>query len=340
MDAVEGGAPLKTAAHFYGIPPSTLSDRLSGRSLSGKHGPPTILSTEEEKVLEEYMIQMADLGHPLSMEQLRLKIALLTQERPTPFTNGVPGPAWVRWFKKRHLALSLRQSQGLDVARVKGLCPKNVETFYKNLEDLYAKYQYPPEHIWNCDESGAQVGRNGGGQVWAKKGSRFVHTVVPNDHEWLTVLTCVNIVGWSILGFYIFKGKRIRRNYIVHCEDGAAMAMQPEAWMTQFLFSNWITHFVNWLSSREGISCERRHLLIVDGHNSHVTLDVVMKAMDVGLDLLTLPSHTTHRLQPLDGSIFAPFKKYFRCYRDAWVMKNRGRAACKEILAMWVSLGL
>ena len=118
------------------------------------------------------------------------------------------------------------------------------------------------------------------------------------------------------------------------------MAMQPEAWMTHFLFSNWITHFVNYLSTRGGISRERRHLLVVDGHNSHVTLNVVMKAMDVGLDLLTLPSHTTHRLQPLDVSIFAPFKKYFRRYRDAWVMKNRGRAACKEILAMWVSLGL
>ena len=147
MEAVEGGNPLKIAARFHGIPPSTLSDRLSGRSLSGKRGPPSVLSAEEEKMLEDYMIQMADLGHPLSLEQLRLKVALLTQERPMPFTNGVPGPAWVRWFKKRHPALSLWQSQGLDVARAKGLCPENVETFYKNLEDLYAKYQYPPEHI-------------------------------------------------------------------------------------------------------------------------------------------------------------------------------------------------
>ena len=94
------------------------------------------------------------------------------------------------------------------------------------------------------------------------------------------------------------------------------------------------------MSSRGGISRERRHLLIVDDHNSHVTLDVVMKAMDVGLDLLTLFSHTTHSLQPLDISIFASFKKYFKCYNYAWVMKNRGKAACKEILAMWVSLGL
>ena len=154
------------------------------------------------------------------------------------------------------------------------------------------------------------------------------------------MLTCVNAVGQSILGFYIFKGKRIRCNYTIQCEDGTTMAMQPEAWMTQFLFSNWITHFVNCSSTRGGISRERRHLLIVDGHNSHVTLDVVIKAMDVGLDLLTLPSYMTHRLHPLDVSIFAPFKKYFKRYMDAWVMKNRSKGACKEILAMWVSLGL
>ena len=340
MDAVEDGAALKTAARFYGIPPSTLSDWISGRSLTGKRGPPSVLSTEEENALEDYMVQMADYGHPLSMEQLRLKVALLTQERPTPFTNGIPGPAWARWFKKRHPNLALRQSQGLDVARAKGLCPTNVSTFYANLQELYEKHDYPPERIWNCDESGAQAGRNGGGRVWAKRGSRSVHSVIPNEHEWLTVLTCINAAGESVPGFYIFKGKRIKRNYIIHCEDGATMAMQPEAWMTQFLFSNWITHFINCLSTRGGVSHERRHLLIVDGHNSHVTLEVVVKAMDAGLDLLTLPSHTSHRLQPLDASIFALFKKSFKRYRDAWVMKNRGRGACKEVLAMWVSLGL
>ena len=86
--------------------------------------------------------------------------------------------------------------------------------------------------------------------------------------------------------------------------------------MTQFLFSNWITHFINFLSTKRRISTENRHLLITDGHNFHVTLEVVMKAMEVGLDLVTLPSHTSHRLQLLDVSIFAPFKKAFKRYRD------------------------
>ena len=69
-------------------------------------------------------------------------------------------------------------------------------------------------------------------------------------------------------------------------------------------------------------------------------LEVVQKAMEVGLDLLTLPSHTTHRLQPLVVSIFALFNCTFKRYKDAWVLKKRGKGASKYILAMWVSMGL
>jgi hypothetical protein len=42
------------------------------------------------------------------------------------------------------------------------------------------------------------------------------------------------------------------------------------------------------------------HLLILDGHNLHVTLDVVHKTMGVQVDFITLPSHTSHALQLLN----------------------------------------
>ena len=166
-----------------------------------------MLTMQEESALEKYMTDMADYGHPLSTEQLCLKVALLTEERPSPFTDGIPGRGWLCWFKKWHPGLTLRQTQGLEIARVKGLCAKNVASFYKNLQELYDKHQYPPHCIWNYHESGAQVGRNGGGRVWTKRGIRFVHSLMPNESEWLTVLTCINVVGHNILGFYIFRGK-------------------------------------------------------------------------------------------------------------------------------------
>ena len=59
-----------------------------------------------------------------------------------------------------------------------------------------------------------------------------IHTVLPNQREWLSVLVCINAAGDTILNFYIFKGKCFDRNYIEKCEFGATMAMQSRAWMT------------------------------------------------------------------------------------------------------------
>jgi hypothetical protein len=132
----------------------------------------------------------------------------------------------------------------------------------------------------------------------------------------------------------------MRRNYIKRCEDGASMAMQPKAWMTGYLFFSWISHFKEALEKLGGILPSNRHLLILDGHSSHVTLDVIHKAKLIGLDILTLPSHTSHRLQPLDVSVFRLFKCAFRTYRDAWTLRHKGKPAMKEDLAHWVSLVL
>jgi hypothetical protein len=117
----------------------------------------------------KYIHSMARLGHPMNLTELRIKVAEATQLYQTPFTDGIPGRGWLRWFKHRHPKVSLRLSQELDAGRAKGLCPSNVATFYENWGNMLAK-GYEPSYVWNCDESSVQVGRNGGGQVLAKTG--------------------------------------------------------------------------------------------------------------------------------------------------------------------------
>ena len=147
--------------------------------------------------------------------------------------------------------------------------------------------------------------------VIAKMGAQRVHSIVQNQKEWLSVLVTVNATEQAIPAFYIFKGKQFRQNYIQHCEPKAAMAMQPQAWMTSYLFSTWVFHFLEAMSRLGGIFLEHCHLLILNGYSSHMTLEVVLEAKRVGLDLLTLPSHTSHALQPLDVLVFKPFKHHF-----------------------------
>ena len=110
--------------------------------------------------------------------------------------------------------------------------------------------------------------------------------------------------------------------------------------MTTYLFSAWISHFVASIRKFDAISPQQRHLLVLDGHNSHVTLEVARAARAVGLDLLSLPSHTSHKLQPLDVTVFKPFKGYFRQYREYWMSRFIDQPACKSTLAQWVSLSL
>jgi hypothetical protein len=72
------------------------------------------------------------------------------------------------------------------------------------------------------------------------------------------------------------------------------MARQSKAWMTTFLFTNFFSLFKRLMPS--GISLTNRHLLILDGHRSHVTLEAIEHVKKFGLDMITLPSHTSHAL--------------------------------------------
>ncbi|KIJ47649.1 hypothetical protein M422DRAFT_135040, partial [Sphaerobolus stellatus SS14] len=50
-------------------------------------------------------------------------------------------------------------------------------------------------------------------------------------------------------------------------------------------------------------------LLIIDGHGSHETTEMLDKAFEQNTILAELPPHTTHRLQPLDVGIFGPLQR-------------------------------
>ena len=340
IGALDSGYSMREVCEAFSIPRTSLRDHYNGRVTSRKMGPPSILTKEEENKLVSYMVDMAKLAHPLSATDLKLKVAEICHTRGTPFKDGIPGKSWFILFQKRHPHLVLRTPQPLEVCRARNLCPSMVHTFFTNLEHLYKQQNYQPSHIWNVDESGANASRNGVGRVFAPKGSRNVHTLIPNEREWISVLTAINAQGESISNFYIFKGIRPRRNYLALCEDGASFGMQKKGWIDSYLFSKWMDHFLSKLRERGLMSTSDRHLLVLDGHKAHLTLEVVSKAKKHGVDMLPLPSHTSHGLQPLDVSCFKPFKVAFRAYKNLWTMKHHGVRVTKEILANWVFLAL
>ena len=64
--------------------------------------------------------------------------------------------------------------------------------------------------------------------------------------------------------------------------------------MDSHLFAEWMSKFIDILERRRILSPTRRHLVVLDGHKSHVK--VIVSAKNHGIDLTTLPSHTNHEL--------------------------------------------
>jgi hypothetical protein len=89
------------------------------------------------------------------------------------------------------------------------------------------------------------------------------------------------------------------------------MAMQSKAWMTIYLFKEFLSFFKRSILGE--ISLTNRHLHIFDGHGSHVTIETNEQAKKIGLDMITLPLHTSHALHHLDiVTYFKPFKIVFK----------------------------
>ncbi len=76
---------------------------------------------------------------------------------------------------------------------------------------------------------------------------------------------------------------------------------------TFFLFKEFLSFFINLIL--KGIFQCNMHILILDGHGSHVTLKGIEQAQTFGLDMVILPSHSSHALQPLNVNYFKTKKK-------------------------------
>ena len=66
-------------------------------------------------------------------------------------------------------------------------------------------------------------------------------------------------------------------------------------------------------------------LLLMDGHSSHYSPDVIRMAAEEKVILFTLPLHTTYLTQPLDRGAFSALKVYWRQICRDFYTKNPGR---------------
>lgn len=63
----------------------------------------------------------------------------------------------------------------------------------------------------------------------------------------------------------------------------------------------------------------------MDNHDSQVSLEVITFAKENGIILLTIPPHTSHKLQPLDRTVYGPLKTFYNNACDNWMLSHPGK---------------
>ena len=62
------------------------------------------------------------------------------------------------------------------------------------------------------------------------------------------------------------------------------------------------------------------HLIIFDNHESDISPKLISEAKNHRTHFLMIPPHTSHKLQPLDRSVFGPFKTYYHKSMNEWMI--------------------
>jgi hypothetical protein len=184
---------------------------------------------------------------------------------------------------------------------------------------MKAKYGIVDDDIYNFDESGFLMGKISSQLVvTGTEKPRKVKKLQPRDCEWTTLVQGVSAIGRVIPPFLIFAGKvlisnwftkDLPRNWVIH--------VSPTGWTNNDLALAWLEHFD---THARPVGAYR--LLIINGHESHCSIDFQDRCKEKKIIALCMPPHSSHLLQPLDVACFSPLK---RAYGDEISVLARDR---------------
>jgi hypothetical protein len=332
---------IRKAAIAFNVPNTTLQGRMSGRtSRTTAHELEQVLSPAEEKTLARWITRLTRTGFPASpalavemAEEIRRERVQLARAATT--TLQPIGENWLKRFKSRMPDIAGIWTRQIDAARFKATNHEGVKRWFDAVTELWVEHQYTPSHVYNMDESGFAVGASESSRALVNIREASSWKQIGSRQEWITAIECVSASGVVIPPLLIFKVK--------HTNTGWIPAQAPSDWRFSTSNSGWTSdnHGYEWLTTVFAPSTKpddpsSRRLLIMDGHSSHTTANVITFCMQNAIDLLILPPHTSHLLRPLDVGVFAPLKRALACETDATLRHDTGRIPRVQWVKMYM----
>ena len=298
----------RRAADVYNVPESTLRDRRAGKAARRDCQPNSKKLTQlEEEVIVSHILDLDLRGFAPTYAAVCDMANRLLAARGA----GQVGVHWPRNFVKRTDSLKTRFNRPYD--RQRALCedPVLIKSWFELVEQTKAKYGICNNDVYNFDEAGFMMGKITQQLVVTGSERRGrPKAIQPGDREWVTVIAAINAAGWSVPPFLIFAGKYHLSAWYEEAEIPRdwAIAVSDNGWTNNELGVDWLKHFDAYTKAR---TVGARRLLILDGHESHHSLEFQDLCKENDIYTLCMPPHSSHLLQPLDVGCFSPLKRAY-----------------------------
>ncbi|XP_039966076.1 uncharacterized protein LOC120778353 [Bactrocera tryoni] len=267
-------------------------------------GTKTIFNIEQEKALISYILQASNINYGISLMELRK----LAYEFARKVGASYPDP----WNDNQNL--SLRTPEQVSQSRAKRFNKENVDAFFANLSSVLGKTPLEPHRIWNMDETGCPTVPTRPVKTIARKGQKQVgSSTSAGKGTNVSLALAVSASGQSIPPFFLFPRVNMKEIFMTHASHGAVGVANGSGYMNSDVFPQFMRHFIK----HTGANADSATMLLLDNHGSHLSIEAIDLALDHGITLLSFPPKCTHKMQPLDVAVFAPFKGMMTVKHDA-----------------------
>ncbi len=316
LAAIDNGVSVRKASREYGVPRTTLHDRIIGiRPKSIAHQHTQKLSTVQEDTLARWVTTQSLLGqHPDHQELRRYALIMLKAAREPEQL----GKRWVNRFLRRYPAIRVMRKRAIDFRRINGATPDVIRSWFQKLA-VPAVQAIKPVNRFNFDEAGIMEGHGSNGLVLGSTESEAIRKARPGSRVWTSFIECVSATGRWLDPLVIFKGKSLQQQWFpldlapyagwrfTHQKKGWTDDDTALEWLQKIFIPNTIPD-----GTKEGQRPKEARLLVCDGHESHITKRFMELCCKYNIHVLYLPPHASHVLQPLDVAIFGPLKHAYR----------------------------
>ncbi|CAG4943535.1 unnamed protein product [Colias eurytheme] len=323
----ENKASVRQVCRDYGIPKSTILDRIHGKTtdILKKRGPDPVLGTDGEEKIVNWLINISKCGFPVKKQELLDSVQKIVRDSsiPNKFKDCRPGQKWYLNFLKRNPQISCRSAESINKARAQ-VSEESIRNWFCGLETYLEEINQKdilnrPSSIFNGDESGFALCPKTG-KVLGPRGYRSLYQVKQgNEKDNLTVLVTFNANGDVCPPCVVFPYVKPPQAVVKSMPPDWCLGKSESGRMRGDVFFEYITNdFNNWLERNNII---KPVLLLVDGHKSYMSLMLCTICEQLNIILYALPPNTTHIFQPADVSVFAPLKASWKNTVRNFLMK-------------------